>query len=390
MFDTAGKAYEDFHGVQSLGHRNPAVATALKSYLDGDAPSWYPSRVNPFSGRFARELCGRSGYERVYFGCTGADAVDAAMKLARAATRRPRILGMEQAYHGCTLGSTALMSPGSLRDPFGPHLPGVSSLPFGDSDALQKALATDDVAAVVVEPIQGEGGVRPLPTEFIESLGTMCAEHGTLLVADEVQTGLGRSGAFLLSSRWPRRPDVVCMGKALGGGLMPVSAMLTDAKTFERAYGQHFEAGESHNATFGQNALSSVAGLATLDLLTDELIDGVREKGKGFRRVLRESLAGSPLFAEVRGDGLMIGIEFKDVKNPWLSFKNFGLEEFSDRPSIGPLMCMRLYRRGYLCYLCAHNWRILRLQPRLDIGEEKLRDFARCCREEMDFLEGLE
>ncbi|SVC94770.1 uncharacterized protein METZ01_LOCUS347624, partial [marine metagenome] len=170
MQDADGFEIEDFHGTQALGHRNPVVAKAIVDFLASDAPSWYPSRVNPFAGRLARILCERSGYEQVYFGCSGSDTVEASIKLARAGTRRPRIISLEGAYHGCTMGSCSLMHAGPFRDPFGPHLPGAEAIAFNDCDALQHALKTHDVAAVVVEPIQGEGGVRQLSDAFVEAL----------------------------------------------------------------------------------------------------------------------------------------------------------------------------------------------------------------------------
>ena len=389
LVDDEDRTYEDFHGTQALGHRHPAVTEAIRSFLESDAPSWYPSRVNPFAGRFARALCERSGYERAFFGCTGADSVDAALKLCRAATRRPRLIGLEGAYHGCTFGATALMPAGPFRDPFEPHLPGVASIPAGAVDALAAALAPGDVAAVIVEPIQGSCGVSPLSAEFVAALCARCEETGTLIVADEVQTGLGRSGRFLYSSTWPRRPAVVCMAKALGGGLMPISAVLTTAEVFSQAYGREFESAESHNATFSYNALSCVAGLAALDLLDDALIDSARRKGEVLRDELERALDGSELFARVHGDGLMVGLELRDVGNPWLSFESFGLPDFADRPSIGPLLCMRLYKRGFLCYVCGHDWSTVRLQPRLDIDVETLREFCSVCREELDHLERL-
>src|SRR5262249_46226369 len=156
------RVYEDFHGNMGFGHRHPAITRAVQEFLATDQVNWYPSRVSPHAGRFARRLCERTGYESVYFGLSGSDAVESSLKLARALTRRPGVLGLERAYHGCGFGSVALMAAGPFRDPFGPHLPGVESLPFGDAGALERALARGDVAAVVVEPIQGEGGVHPL------------------------------------------------------------------------------------------------------------------------------------------------------------------------------------------------------------------------------------
>ena len=391
LYDREGHEIEDFHGTQAFGHRNPYVADAVRRYLDSDAASWYPSRVNPFAGRFARRLCERTGYyDNAFFGCTGSDAVEAALKLARALTRRPRILGLDGAYHGCTFGSVSLMAKGYLHEPFAPFVEGTGRIPFGDVDALAKALAPGDVAAVVVEPIQGEGGVRELPPAFVEALCEITAKHGTLLVADEVQTALGRTGrGFLATASWPRRPDAVLLAKHLGGGLMPISAMLTTRDLFLKAYGNHFASGESHNTTMGFNALSSVAGMAALDLLTDERIARVKRLGDKLKEGLTKALSGSSLFREARGSGFMQGVALNQPDHPWLSFEHFGFQDLDQKSIISPLMCHRLYRRGFFCFTCGHDWSIFRLQPRFDIPEEKLEAFVQAVAEELAYIEGL-
>lgn len=391
LVDADGRAIEDFHGTQAFGHRHPAITRAVQEFLESEIPSWYPSRVSPHAGRLARRLCERTGYSSVFFTCTGSDAVEASLKLARAATHRPGIICLEGGYHGCGFGSTALMAAGPFRDPFGPHLPGVRAIPFGDCDALTRELAKGDVSAVVVEPIQGEGGVRLLPEPFVAALCELTQRHDALLVADEIQTGLGRSGRFLFTETWPRRPEVVLLGKALGGGLIPISAMLTRQEVWRRAYGRDFENGESHNTTFSYNAVGAVAALATLDLLTEELILQVREVGATFRRALSEALAGCPLLEEVRGQGLMLGVKLHSPDHPWLNFEHFGFPqlEAEGRSTIGPLLCHRLYRRGYFCFTCGHDWSVFRLQPRFFISPEKLRAFAVACREELDYLSRL-
>ena len=389
LLDADGKQYEDFHGTQMLGHRNANITRAVREFLDSDAPNWFPSRVNPWAGRLARRLCERSGYGNVYFGMSGADAVEAALKLARAATGKPRIIGMQGAYHGCTYGAVSLMHDGPLYDPFGPHLPGVQKLALGDIEALAQALAQNDVCAVVVEPIQGEGGVHPLPPDYIAALCRLTGQHGALLVADEVQTGLGRSGHFLASSQWPRQPEVALLAKPLGGGLAPISAMLTQRAVFDRAYQGDFFLGQAHNTTFGNNGLSCVAALAMLDGLSDELIASVGPRGAQLGAQLTKALQANPLFAGVRGSGFMLGVQLHQPNHPWLSFEHFGLPEFKHHPSIGLLLCHRLYRRGFFTYVCGHDWSVLRLQPRLDICPEKLAEFILCCREELDLLADL-
>ena len=389
LIDEEGHTVEDLHGTQMLGHRNPAVAAAVRAFLDTEAPNWYPARVNPFVGRLARRLCERTGYSNAYFGCSGSDAVEAAMKLARAATKRPRFLALEGAYHGCGMGSTSLMTPGPFRDLYGPLVAGAETLPFGDIDALARALAGEDVACIVVEPVQGEGGVRPLPAPYVTALCELTARHGALLVADEVQTGLGRSGHFALSETWPRRPDVLLLAKGLGGGLLPVSAMLTTRALFERAYGANFQTGEAHNCTFGFNAVTAVAALATLELLTDELFALVSEKGRVFHDALADRMHGSPLLSEVRGVGLMLGVALRPLDHPWLSFEHFGFgdhEGLARRPSVAPLVCHRLYRHGYFAFTCGHDWSVLRLQPRFEIPIDALHRFADLLRRETDAL----
>ncbi|MBI3891585.1 MAG: aspartate aminotransferase family protein [Candidatus Wallbacteria bacterium] len=391
LHDAEGKAYEDFHGTQAFGHRHPAIALAVRQFLESDIPSWYPSRLSPHAGRFARLLCERSGYDNAFFTCTGSDAVEAAMKLARAATRRPRILGLERAYHGCGYGATALMPPGPFRDPFGPHLPGVETLAFGDVAALEQAFEAGGVCVLIVEPIQGEGGVRAVSDDYVQAACALTARHDALLVADEVQTGFGRSGHFLLSAGWPRKPDAAILAKALGGGLVPLSAMLTRREIFERAYGSDVEDGEAHNATFSYNAVAAVAGLAALELLTEELMARVSELGEWFRERLSSALEGLPLFREVRGRGLILGIELASPDHPWLGFEHFGLPSLAEkgRSPIAPLLCHRLYRRGFYCFPCGHDWNVVRLQPRYFIERETLERFTIACREELEFLCGL-
>jgi len=387
-----GLELEDFHGTQAFGHRNDVVTKALQDYLASDAPSWYPARVNPFSGTLARELSARTGdyYDNVFFACSGSDAIEAALKLARALTRRPRILALEGGYHGCSFGSVSLMTPGYLRDPFGPHLPGVEHIPFGDVDALHAAFAAGDVAALVMEPIQGEGGVRVVPEAFIEAACALTEKHGALLVADEVQTAMGRTGrGFLATSNWPRRPDVVCLAKHLGGGLVPLSAMMTTREIFLAAYGKHFASGESHNTTMGFNALTAVGGLAALELLTDAAIERVQTVGARFKAKLAAAIGDSPLVEEVRGEGFMMGVKLHDPRHPWLSFEHFGMPELKDQSVMSPLLCRRLYRHGFFCFTCGHDWSIFRLQPRFDIPESRLDDFVEACREALAAIEEL-
>lgn len=391
LYDADGHAIEDFHGTQMLGHRHPAITKAVQDFLATDQPNWYPSRISPQSGRFAKMLCERTGYSAAFFTCTGSDSVEAAIKLGRALTKKPGIVAIEGAYHGCAIGATALMHDGPFRDPFGPHLPGARKTPFGDVGALERELAKGDVGSVIVEPIQGEGGVRVLPPEFVAALCALTQKHGALLVADEIQTGLGRTGVFLRSSKWPRRPDVVLLGKALGGGLIPISAMLFDKHTFAEAYGRDFEGGESHNVTFSYHALGAVAGIATLELLTDEVIQDAAIRGAALRSKFEAEVGNHPLVEEIRGEGFMLGLKLRTLDHPWLGFEHFGFEEIAreGRASVAPLLCFRLHRHGLFCFTCGHDWSVFRLQPRFGIDDATLDRLVAKTREELDYLNEL-
>ncbi len=220
----------------------------------------------------------------------------------------------------------------------------------------------------------------------------MCERtHDTdvLVIADEIQTGLGRTGRFLKSSTWPRRPDVVLLAKALGGGLIPLSACLTDMTLFQRAYGSQYVAAESHHSTFSNNAIGCVAGLATLKVVTDALITDVGVKGARFRDNLERTIGEHPLVVDIRGDGLMTGIQLGDLDHPWLSFEQFGYKEFKDRISTGILLCSALYSRGFYGFVCGHDWSVLRVQPRLDISDALLDRLVSALAEKLERLHQL-
>lgn len=376
-------------GTQPFGHRPPAVVAALQRYLDSDAPTYFTSGVSAPAGHLAAALAERTGYERAWFASGGTEAVEAALKLARAATGRPRVLYLSGAYHGCTFGSVSMMEAGDFRDAFGPGVTGFERLPWDDVDALEAALKTTDVAAVVVEPVQVEGGVRALSGAYLEALSQLPSAQGALVICDEIQAGLGRTGALLCSQTWPRRPDIVCLGKALGGGLMPLSAMLSSAEVWDRAYGDYRTA-ESHNSTFGGNALATVAGLAALELLDDATLARVRSRGARLQHALEDLRARYPqVVREVRGEGLLWGLELSSLDHPYVSFEYLGLDDPAERAAAALVLAHRLYRRGYITSVCGHDWSTLRLQPRLDIGDERVDAFVAALDEELAWLAAL-
>jgi acetylornithine/succinyldiaminopimelate/putrescine aminotransferase len=392
LVDVEGRRYTDLlsgWGTQAFGHRPQAVEAAVIAFLQGGSPSIYPSGISPYAGMLAAKLEQRSGYDAAFFASGGSEAVEAALKLARGATGKPRIACIEGAYHGCTFGSVAMMQAGPYRDIFGPHLPMVDALPAGDIAALERALADPQLAAIVVEPVQVESGMRIPDPAYLELLCRGTGPDGVLLVADEIQTGLGRTGHFLNSDSWPRQPDVVTLGKALGGGVMPLSAMLTRRTIFDRVYG-HLTLAEVHASTFSGNSLACVAGMAALDVLDDALIAEVQRKGRLLREALDEWVAPSPLVAAIRGQGLLLGIELSPPDHPCYQFDYLGVPELAAQPAIGMMLVHRLYKAGFIGQICGHAWHVLRMQPPYTTPDADLVASARAIGQALDYLWDLQ
>jgi acetylornithine/succinyldiaminopimelate/putrescine aminotransferase len=258
--------------------------------------------------RLAERLTAAAGMERAFFCNSGAEAVEAAIKLARKARPgRPRIVCFERSFHGRTLGALSATAQPRYQESFRPLLAGVEVLPFGNSEAAERAI-DEEVALVLVEPIQGEGGVRPAPPGWLQLLRQRCDTAGTLLVFDEVQSGLGRTGTFFAYQGEGVVPDAVTCAKALAGGL-PMGALLARGEAAAA-----FQPGD-HASTFGGGPLVSAAAHAVLDVvLAEGFLDEVRRKGERLRDGIEELAAHSPLAAEVRGRGLMLGLRLAEPR----------------------------------------------------------------------------
>ncbi|HEY3448921.1 MAG TPA: aspartate aminotransferase family protein [Myxococcales bacterium] len=323
LFDESGASYLDFcsgYGVLNLGYNPPAVKAALREVLEADLPGFAQVDCPTLEGLAAQALCRTlpSGLDRVFFCCTGTEAVEAALKLARASTRRSRLIGCEGAYHGLTLGSLALNGNAAMRAPFEPLTPGAARIPFDDERALERELSRRDVAAFVVEPIQGEGGCVVPRAGYLRAARELCDRYGTLLVVDEVQTGLGRTGSLFSFEREAIVPDAVCLAKALSGGLVPVGAMVARGTVHARAYGTTATQG-LHGTTFGGGPMAMAAVLATLKVVQEEqLAQAAADLGRHLKDRLQELARRHPIIREVRGHGLMLALEFQDASRGWL------------------------------------------------------------------------
>ncbi len=380
LYDADGRRYLDFlsgFGVFGLGRGHPVVKRALHEAIDLDLPNLIQMDAALLPGVLAEELLKRChpGMGRVCFTSSGTEAVEAALKFTRAATKRPRILYCDHAFHGLTYGSLSLNGGKDFRAGFGPLLPGCDEVPFGDAEALERELARRDVAAFVVEPIQGKG-VNVAPQAYWDSVQELCRRHGTLLVVDEVQTGLGRTGKLWAHEHYGLVPDVMTVSKALSGGYVPVGAMICSEEVSDAVYSS-MERAMAHSSTFKNNQLAMVAGLATLQTIDDEeLVDKARITGVAFEKALAPLVERYELFHEVRGKGLMIGLEFGAPTSRRLRAR-FRMLEMAhtglfSQTIVGPLF----QRHGILTQVAGDGMNVVKLLPPLVCGQEHVDYFV--------------
>jgi putrescine aminotransferase len=308
--DHTGKTYLDFaggYGVFTLGHRHPRVVAAVRAQLDEMALSGR-TMFNPLMGRLARRLAEITpgDLQISFFANSGTEAIEGALKLARAATKRTKIVATRGAFHGKTFGALSASGRTYYRSAYEPLLPDVVHVPFGDSDALAAQLR--EAAAFVVEPIQAEGGVNLPPGGYLRAAREYCDRSGALLIADEVQTGLGRCGSLFACDAESVVPDIMTLAKGLSGGVVPIGAYIARASVWNAAYAK---APLMHTSTFGGNELACAAALAALDvLIEDDLAGNARERGAELAAGARAIAARYPqAIAAVRGAGLLVGVE---------------------------------------------------------------------------------
>ena len=383
---TEGRRILDFlsgYCVHNTGHNHPAVVAALKDELDREGPAMVQSHVPELAGELAERLVARAGgpLSRAFFCSSGSEGVEAAIKFARAATGRAALLYAEHGFHGLTCGALSLMSDRFWSQGFGPLLPGTEPVPFGDLNALAERLATRNFAALIAEPIQSEAGIQIPEEGYWREAQRLCRRYGTLLVLDEVQTGLYRTGPFLAAHHYGAEPDIVVLAKALGGGLVPVGAVLTTQAVSDAVYSSIGRA-PVHTSTFSENSLAMRAGLATLEVLEEERLgERATRLGALLRRQLREALGGYEMVKEVRGQGLLCGIEFTVPRQLRL---RAAFEAFRRiHPAMfGQVLVMRLFRdHGILTQTCGNHFMVLKAAPPLVVDEAEIMAFVRAIRQ---------
>ena len=325
VFDTKGKKYLDFLGgiaVNALGHAHPRIVKVIQREA-GRAIHLSNLYHHPFQGPLARKLAEWSGMDRVFFANSGTEATDGAMKLARLFGRTPgdppgtaakkhRFLAMENSFHGRTFGAMSLTATERYRLPFAPVVPGVEFVRFNDVSDLE-AKFDDTVCAVVLETVQGEGGIYPASAEFWNRARSLASQHGALLIADEIQCGLGRTGRYFAYQKFASKPDIVLIAKPLAGGL-PLGAMLTTETVASRV------SPGMHGTTFGGGPLACAVALEFLSIVEQEkLLENIRGRGEELREGLRKLASRCDLIREIRAEGLMIGVELSVEGGPFVA-----------------------------------------------------------------------
>lgn len=353
-FDNNGKRYLDClggFGIFNVGHRHPRVIEAVKAQLD-QVCLHSQELLNPWAAHLASQLASLAPGDLQYcFFCnSGTEAVEGALKLARLATGKSEIISTKNAYHGVSMGALSATGRDVFRKPFEPLLNGFKHVPFGDIDALEAAI-TKDTAAVILEPIQGEGGINVPPVGYLRKVRQLTKKKGVLLILDEVQTGLGRTGRMFACEHEGVVPDIICLAKALGGGVMPIGCFMATKKIWKV-----LEPNPSiHNSTFGGNPLACTAASATLEVLVDEHLPARSAvMGNYFMRRLNELKEEYPKYIyDCRGRGLLIGLEFQSKE-------------------IREAVQEELFYRGVLVAGTMNSNRTIRIEPPLIITESQI------------------
>ncbi len=314
LFDRDNNRYLDLlsgWGVFALGRNHPTVIAALESVLRANLAHLVQMDLSTLAGILAERLAARMppGLDKAFFCSSGTEAVETALKIARRSTGRSKVIYCERGFHGLTLGSLSVNGDEYFRDGFGELLPGMIRVPFNDLPALERALAGNDVAAFIFEPIIGHGVFVP-DDDYLPEAARLCRRHGTLVIADEVQTGLGRTGRFLAVEHWGVEPDIVCLAKALSGGFIPSGAVMMRRKLFDALF-DRMERAAVHGSTFSKNDLAMAAGIATLDVIDNEhLVENAERMGADLLSEFAALVDRFEFLHAVRGKGLMLALEF--------------------------------------------------------------------------------
>ena len=376
LWDQDGVRYLDLlagYSVFNLGREHPVIRAAMEEYLTLKRPTLVKMDCPLLAGLLAEELVKRMppGLDAIFFANSGADAVDTAIKFARYATKRPRVVYVDHSFHGLTLGTLSINGGEDFKKGFDPLIPDTTKVEMNDLEALEKELRKGDVAAFIVETIQGKGVYIPEP-DYLPGAQRLCRKYGVQFICDEVQVGLGRAGKFLCCEHWNLEPDMVTIAKSLGGGYVPVSAVIMRREINNRVFG-HLKRAQVHSTTFGQNDMGMAAGLATLHVMDEEkIVQRSAETGARLLAKLSALKDKHEMILDVRGRGLIVGIEFRPPRDLAMRAAWTAIEA-AEKGLFTQLVVMSLMRDHHMMtQVGGPGVNIIKLLPPLIIGDEEV------------------
>jgi ornithine--oxo-acid transaminase len=383
LYDMDGKDYLDFlsgFGVYNIGRNHPVAKKAIRDILDLDLPNMVQLDSALMSGLLAERLVqrlaqqGAPHLDAVFLCNSGTESVEGALKFAKAATGRPRIVSLKNSYHGLSYGALSVTGNAAFHEGFGPFVPGCETVALGDLAELESHLKRNDVAAFIVELVQGKGVKFPKDDYFIQAQA-LCRKYGTLFICDEVQTGLGRTGKWFAFEHWGLEPDIITLAKTLSGGYVPAGAIVTRRAIYQKTFSR-LDRCIVHSTTFGRNNLACAAGLAALTVLEDEgLVDNAARMGAYLEKRLLELQAKHDIIKEVRVKGLMAAVEFAEPRGlmPKMGWKLVHSLDASMFPQLIVTPLLTKYR--ILTQVAANNADIVKILPPLIVGEKEIDRF---------------
>ncbi len=374
LYDQEGTEFLDLYsgfGVFAIGRNHPTVIKALQETLTLELPNLVQLDVSILSGLLAKELLKTTpeNINKMFFCNSGTEAVESAIKFARYTTKRDKIVFCDHGYHGLTMGSLSIMGEKIFREGFGPLLPDCVSVPFNNLEALETALSNKDVAAFIVEPIQGKGVNIP-DDNYLPEVERLCKKYGTLFVADEVQTGIGRTGKFWAIDHWGVKPDMICMAKALSGGFVPVGGVAMTEKIMDTVFNR-MDRAVVHGSTFGKNNMAMAAGLATLHVIENEkLVENSLEVGTDIINSLNALSGKYEFLKEARGKGMMIAVEFNSPKSLKLKAA-WAMLEAANKGLFCQMITIPLFKEHHiLTQVAGHGMNVVKLLPPLILTQK--------------------
>jgi acetylornithine/succinyldiaminopimelate/putrescine aminotransferase len=380
LYDLDGVEYLDFlsgYSVFNIGRNHPTVKQAIRDVLDLDLPNMVQMDCSLLSGVLAEALVKRmpAHLNSVFFCNSGAEAMEGAIKFARAATGRGGMISLQGAFHGLSMGALSIMGNPHFQDGFGPYLAGCHRVAIGDLPGVETLLAKGDIAAVILEPVQGKGVKYPEDNFFVQ-VQDLCRRHGALIICDEVQCGLGRTGKWFGFQHWDLEPDIITLAKSLSGGYVPVGAIAMRRDIHQKTFNQ-LDRCVVHSSTFGRNNLAMACGLATLAVIEDEsLVENAARMGELLLSKLEELKQRHSVIKEIRGKGLILAVEFHEPREMTLKLGWKALHKMETNLFTQMIVSSLLSRHRILTQVAAHGLDTLKILPPLMITPVEVDKFV--------------